>query len=307
MSKGLILVTGGAGFIGSHTVEALLAAGYKVRVLDDFSSGKPGNLPLHASLEVVTAGICNLTAVQDACKGVKAVVHLAAQVSVPASIRHPARSSQVNGTGFATLVEALQAEGFKGRLVYASSAAVYGNVAQQHPVKEENAAALPLSPYALEKQTNEKMALLSEELYGFSTLGLRFFNVYGPRQDPASGYAGVISVFRQALEQGQPLTIYGDGQQRRDYVAVTNVAEIIVRAVDSTVTGVMNVGTGKAVSVSELAETMAGLMGTSLQTTHADARVGDIHYSCADVTRLKQAFGNVCTTSLQEGLESFLA
>ncbi len=233
-----VLVTGGAGFIGSHSVEALLDAGAEVTVLDNFSAGRRANLPEHGKLRIVEGDIRDAPSVQRAMTGVDHILHLAAQVSVRASVEAPALSASHNVAGFLNIADAARRPGVL-RLVYASSAAVYG--APRVLPLDEGSACEPLSPYGLEKLVNDQYAALFGRLYGTSMLGLRYFNVYGPRQDPASPYAGVISRFASRLASNEPLSVFGDGQQTRDFIFVKDVARANVAALRSKCNGVLNV------------------------------------------------------------------
>ena len=221
MSEMHVLVTGGAGFIGSHSVDRLLESGARVRVFDNFSSGRRENLTPHPLLEIMVGDIRDRAAVADALAGITHVLHLAAQVSVATSMEAPLASADVNVGGFLNVLDAARAHRVQ-RMVYASSAAVYG-VPARLPLHEEDPM-LPLSPYGLEKSINDQYAALYREIYSQSSLGMRFFNVFGPRQDPSSPYSGVISLFVRRLREGQPLTVNGDGLQTRDFIFVGDVA-----------------------------------------------------------------------------------
>ena len=222
-----VLVTGGAGFIGSHSVDALLAGGTEVVVLDNFSTGKTANLPSHARLTLERGDIRNRPDVAGAIVGCTHVLHLAAQVSVRASVEDPPGSAQHNVLGFVNVLDAARRAGVK-RVVYASSASAFGDPGEL-PLSESSPLA-PLSPYGLEKSCNEQYAALFKQIFGLSALGLRYFNVYGPRQDPASPYTGVINKFADRLRAGQPLTVFGDGGQTRDFIFVKDVARVNVAA-----------------------------------------------------------------------------
>jgi len=299
-----VLVTGGAGFIGSHSVEALLAAGAHVVVLDDFSTGKRGNLPSeHPRLEVRTGDIRDAGAVAAALQGATHVLHLAAQVSVRASVDDPVDSSTRNVSGFLTVIDGARRAGVK-RVVYASSAAVYG-VPAQLPL-DEAAPCLPLSPYGLEKLVDDQYAALFSTLYGRSLLGLRYFNVYGPRQDPASPYAGVISRFAAQLAAGAPLTVFGDGQQTRDFVFVKDVARANVAALQCDHGGVVNVGTGERVSLLELIAALGRCAGRTPQVRFDPPAPGDIRDSAMTPARMREVLGFVPSTTLDEGLNALL-
>ena len=299
-----VLVTGGAGFIGSHTTDLLLAAGARVRVLDNFSSGKRENLPSHPDLEVIAGDIRDPAAVTGALTGVTHVLHLAAQVSVQASVESPAESASVNIAGFLNVLDGVRRAGIR-RFVYASSAAVYG-IPARLPL-DESAPSLPISPYGLEKAINDQYAALFLELYGVPTLGLRYFNVFGPRQDPASPYSGVISIFTRRLRDNLPLTVYGDGQQTRDFVYVGDVARANVLALGSPATGACNVATGQTITLLQLIDTLAGVAGTRPAVQFAPARSGDIRHSAADNIRLRTELKLDRYTAVREGLQRLWA
>ncbi len=298
-----VLVTGGAGFIGSHSVEALLAAGAQVVVLDDFSAGKRENLPGHPGLEVRTGDIRNAADVMGALVGVTHVLHLAAQVSVRASVENPVDSATRNVGGFLTVADAARRAGVR-RVVYASSAAVYG-VPERLPL-DENAPCAPISPYGLEKYIDDQYADLFRQLYGQSLLGVRYFNVYGPRQDPASHYAGVISRFAARLAADEPLTVFGDGLQTRDFVFVKDVARANVAALRSDAGGVVNVGTGVQVSLLDLIAALGRCAGKTPRVRFDPPVVGDIRDSAMTPGRLREVLGFVPATTLDEGLRTLV-
>lgn len=299
-----VLITGGAGFIGSHSSEALLAAGARVSVLDNFSSGKLSNLPEHPNLNVVCADIRDSTMVDAALNdGVTHVLHLAAQVSVPASVANPLVSSETNVQGFLNVLDGARRARVK-RFVYASSAAVYG-APSRLPLDEESSVA-PLSPYGLEKSINDQYAALYQRLYGFSTLGLRYFNVYGPRQDPASPYAGVISRFVSALSKGEQLLVFGDGGQTRDFIFVKDIAQLNRRALESSATGVCNLATGQSVTLLELIDTLAKGAERSAQIRYEPPASGDIRHSSASPQRMRELLDPPAMTPLSEGLRQLL-
>lgn len=297
------MVTGGAGFIGSHSVEALLAAGAEVVVFDNFSSGKRGNLPEHASLRVVEGDIRDRGAVAAAVRGCTHILHLAAQVSVRASIEDPPRSAQTNIIGFAEVLDGARHHHVE-RVVFASSAAVYGDP-QTLPLSEESRTD-PLSPYGLEKLVNEQQAALSARLFGLSTLGLRYFNIYGPRQDPASQYAGVISRFADRIISNQPLTVFGDGKQTRDFVFVKDVAQVNLAALRGASNGFCNIGTGHTTSLLELIDTLAECVGHPAQIVFEAAQPGDIRHSAMTPARMREWFGAFEPTRLATGLRVLL-
>lgn len=308
-----VLVTGGAGFIGSHLVERLLATGHGVTVLDDLSTGKLENLPHAGDIELVTGDVADLGAVATAMNGIDAVVHLAAVASVAASVLDPLGTSRTNLTGSLTVFQAAAAAGVK-RLVYASSASVYGDP-ETVPLSED-APKRPLSPYAVDKLAGEHYLAHFHRTGHLDAATFRFFNVYGPRQDPSSPYSGVISIFMERSIRRQPLTIFGDGQQTRDFVYVADVVDVLARAVEEsteTATGSpealtpINLGRGEAVSLLELIDTIGSVVGGAAPAvTFEPARSGDIRHSLADVSALALRYGRPATT-LSDGLTATLA
>jgi len=298
-----VLVTGGAGFIGSHFVEHLLELNISVRVLDNFSAGSRQNLPTHALLDIQEGDIRDPVTVNKAIKDITHVLHLAAQVSVQASVDDPPVSCSTNIGGFVNVLQAARSGGVQ-RMVYASSAAVYGNP-EQLPVSETDIPQ-PCSPYGLEKYVNDQYATLFAKEFGVSLLGLRYFNVYGPRQDPQSPYAGVISKFISMIRQQQPLSIFGDGTQTRDFIFVKDIARANVRALQSDMTGVCNVATGTSVSLLHLIEVLSGCVNQNLEIVHHPARTGDIPFSEANVSKLSSLLSDQTSTPLHEGLSLLL-
>lgn len=298
-----VLVTGGAGFIGSHSVEQLLAANIPVRVLDNFSAGSRQNLPTHSLLEIQEGDIRDDQAVQRAMEDISHVLHLAAQVSVQASVESPTLSCSINIGGFVNVLQAARTFRVQ-RMVYASSAAVYGQP-KRLPLSEDDNA-LPCSPYGLEKLVNDQYAALFAQEFGLSLLGLRYFNVFGPRQDPRSHYAGVISKFISMIEQHQPLAVFGDGEQTRDFIFVKDVANASVQALQHEMTGVCNVATGKSLSLLNLIEVLAHCVGRPLEIVQRPARLGDIPFSEAHVARLDSLIDMKKMTDLKDGLQALL-
>jgi UDP-glucose 4-epimerase len=307
-----VVVTGGAGFIGSHTVDRLIETGHHVVVLDDFSTGKRANLARWATspqLDVITCdishGIFAALAPFTAKHGpIERIVHLAAQVSVVHSVANPLVDMQVNYGGTLHVLEYARAYAIK-KVVFASSAAVYGDVTEM-PV-DEATRTQPLSPYGIDKLASEYALDYYASVHGIPTTALRFFNVYGPRQDPSSPYSGVISIFADRANAGRTLTIFGDGSQTRDFIYVGDVVRAIVSALaDGNSRAIVNVGTGGEISVLELARTMVELCGAGSQIEHAPARAGEILKSRAKVERLREQLGVVAETLLVDGLRATL-
>lgn len=299
-----VLVTGGAGFIGSHSVEALLAADAQVTVFDNFSNGKRENLPAHPALRVIEGDVRDGTALNKAMAGATHVLHLAAQVSVQASVADPLNSCQNNIAGFVQMLEAARAQGVQ-RVVYASSAAVYG-IPRAVPLSE-NSPTAPISPYGLEKLINDQYAALYAELHGLPSLGLRYFNVYGPRQDPASPYAGVISKWAAALSGGEPVRIFGDGEQTRDFIYVKDIAHANLLALRHDSAGICNVGTGRSITLLQLLDALEEAAGKKAQRQFEAPAPGDIRESQMRPQRLHELFGSLPNTSLLDGLGALLA
>lgn len=299
----MILVTGGAGFIGSNLVDNLLASGYSVRVIDNLSSGNVVNLS-NAQLygdrfEFCLGDVRDFDDVVKVVKDISCVVHLAAQVSVQYSLQKPVVSASTNLMGFLNVLEAARINKVS-RLIYASSAAVYGQPSRL-PLSETSAL-VPISPYGLEKLVNEQYADLYGNVCGISCLGFRFFNVYGPRQDPGSSYAGVISKFIDRLAHDQPVTIFGDGLQTRDFVFVSDIANICTTAINSTARGVLCVGTGKSVNLLQLIQGLEGVVGKKAKVIHLPAVNGDIVQSSMAPENLFNALRINTKIDLEEGL-----
>lgn len=300
-----VLVTGGGGFIGSHTVEALLYAGLRVRVLDNFSSGKRTNLPrAQSGLEVLEGDIRDYPAVLVAMSDIDACIHLAAQVSVTASIENPPHSALHNILGFLHILQAARARQVT-RLVYASSVAVYGD-STELPITETTPRQ-PISPYGLDKRVNEDYANLYHDLYGLNTLGLRYFNVYGPRQDPQTPYAGVIARFVNDIGCGKPLTVYGDGHQSRDFIFVKDIAQANVAALNSSAEGIINVGTGKRITLLELISTLEHVTGQQTDIDFHPPQNGDIRHSFGDTSRMTEVLNFTPQWTLRDGLHELIA
>lgn len=300
------LITGGAGFIGSHLAERLCSAGASVRVLDNLLTGKRENLtPCGDRVELVIGDIRDSSVVERCMHGVSAVVHLAAVASVQASIDDPVATHQTNFDGTLNLLEAARWAG-TNRFLYASSAAVYGDSAAL-PVSE-GVALNPLSPYAADKLAGEHYLNYYVRKHGMKATAFRFFNIYGPRQDPSSPYSGVISIFVDRLKSGKSVTVFGDGYQTRDFVYVGDLAALLDRALgmDNLAGAVVNVGRGVECSLLDLLEQLERLGGCAITREHTAPRVGDILRSRADVTRLRALFGDVPVTSMADGLRHLL-
>lgn len=304
----MTLITGGCGFIGSHIAEALVAEGVKVRVFDNFSSGKLENLKgFGGGIEVIRGDVCDPEELNSAMKGITHVFHEAALVSVAVSVEKPVDNDSINIRGTLNVLQAARAAGVK-RVVFATSAAVYGN----NPVlpKREDMLPEPESPYALGKLTGEYYLKLFSSLYGVETVALRYFNVFGPRQDGKSMYSGVISRFTDDLRSGRTPTIFGDGQQTRDFVYVKDVVQANLLAMRSHSVGkgeVFNVATGRTVSLLQLLETLKKITGIKVEPQFRDARAGDIKHSLADISKITKALGYTPKFGLEEGLRAILA
>ena len=301
------LVTGGAGFIGSHLVERLVAGRMPVRVLDNFSSGTMMNLAGVADqIDVIEGDIRDPATVQGALAGVTKVFHLAAQPSVPLSIADPGTTIEINVTGTLNLLEGARDAGCT-RLVFASTCAIYGD-GEELP-KREGMAPAPMSPYAASKLMGEHLCTIFTRTYGLETVALRYFNVFGPRQDPASAYAAAVPRFVAALQAGISPIIYGDGEQTRDFVAVDDVVAANLRA--ATVAGiegqVFNVAGGYQVSINTVLTELARLLGTDVPVQYEPARPGDIRHSYADLQRAATLLSFAPRVSFAEGLAQVVA
>lgn len=300
-----VLITGGAGFIGSHLVDRLLSEGHSVRVLDNLSTGRRQNLPKLEQIEFIEGDIRDQETVAAAVNGMNAIVHLAAVASVQASIDDPLGTHQSNLVGTLHLLEAARKSGIK-HFLYASSAAVYGDNAQL-PVSERLKPS-PLSPYAADKLAGEHYLDFYRRTYGLRTLAFRFFNIYGPRQDPSSPYSGVISIFVDRLRTRKPVTIFGDGRQTRDFVYVGDLVTILAKSLmsESSMDQACNVGRGVESTLLDLLADLEKLAGRSIERQHESARAGDILRSCADIDRLRNLMGSVPGTPLHDGLRELL-
>jgi len=296
------LVTGGAGFIGGHLVEALLAAGWRVRILDDLSTGREENLAgVRERVDLRRGDVRDPAALASALEGVEVVFHQAAVASVVRSLDEPVETDAVNTGGTLAVLEGARRAGV-GRVVFAASCAAYGD-APELP-KREDQAPRPLAPYALQKVTGEAYCRLYHELHGLPTVCLRYFNVYGPRQDPAGDYAAAIPRFVEAARAGRPPRIFGDGLQTRDFVYVGDVARANLLAADAApaVGRVVNVGSGVETSVVELAGLVVRLCGSTAEPVHEPARSGEVRRSVADPARARELLGFEARVGLEEGL-----
>jgi UDP-N-acetylglucosamine/UDP-N-acetyl-alpha-D-glucosaminouronate 4-epimerase len=302
MAARMALVTGGAGFIGGHIVEALLAEGWRVRVLDDFSSGREENLAAVAdTVEVRLGDVRDAGDVESAVSGVEVVFHEAAVPSVPRSVAEPVRTNSVNVDGTLLVLESARRAGVR-RVVYAASSSAYGDT----PVlpKVETMPANPLSPYALQKYAGEVYCGLYTRLYGLETVALRYFNVYGPRQDPTSQYAAVIPNFVCACLRGEAPKVHGDGEQTRDFTMVADAVRANLLAADAPrATGsVCNVAAGRRTSLNELLSQIRDLTGADVEPVYGPAREGDVRDSLASLERARELLGYRPGVDLREGL-----
>jgi nucleoside-diphosphate-sugar epimerase len=297
-----VLVTGGAGFIGSHLSRALVARDQGVRVLDDFSSGKRANLSdLAGRIEIVEGSILDQATLERAMDGVEIVYHEAAIPSVPRSMAAPLASHQANATGTLNVLEAARTRSVR-RVVYAGSSSAYGETPTLPKV--ESMAAAPLSPYAVSKLAGEHYCQVYARAFGVETVVLRYFNVFGPRQDPNSQYAAVIPKFvTAALEGGQPV-IFGDGTQSRDFCFIDNVIEANMLAADAREASgqVFNIACGKATDLNQVVKLIAAALGTALRPTYETGRVGDVKHSLADISAAQKVLGYTAPVSFEDGL-----
>jgi len=297
------LVTGGAGFIGSHLAERLTELGHEVRVLDNFTTGRRENIAhLEGRIQVIEGDIRDAATAAEAVKGVDAVFHLAALASVPRSVDDPFASNDVNVNGTLTMLIASRDAGVR-RLVYSSSSSVYGDTPELP--KREDMPARPMSPYAVGKLAGEYYTRSFYGLYGLETVCLRYFNVFGPRQDPTSQYAAVVPIFTSRLLAGNVPTIYGDGEQSRDFTYVSSVvdANVLASECEGAEGGVFNIARGHTITVNELYERLQSLTGTSMGAAYEDARVGDVKHSFADIAQARDVLGFAPGVGLDEGLE----
>ncbi len=296
------LVTGGCGFIGSHLADALLGADHTVRILDDMSTGRPENKP--AGAELLEGDVADPRLVAEAMHGADGCFHLAAVASVERGNLDWLGTHRANLTGSITVFDAARRANPQGPVpvVYASSAAVYGD--NPEVPLAETAATRPLSAYGVDKLGSEQHGFVAGRVHGIPTCGLRFFNVYGPRQDPKSPYSGVISIFCDRLKAGQGITIFGDGGQSRDFVFVGDVVRALLAAMERAGTDgrVYNVCTGRSTTIGELAGTIAGILGAPAEIVFGPPRAGEIRVSLGDPSSVRRELGFEARTALEEGL-----
>ncbi len=304
VSNAKFLVTGGAGFIGSSIVETLLERGARlVRVLDDFSTGRRSNIAsILSSIELVEGDLRDMAAVECAVEGIDFILHQGAIPSVPRSIDDPVLTTEVNVGGTTNVLTAAARARVK-RVVFASSSSVYGDSIQLP--KQEDMALNTLSPYAASKGAGELFCRSFHEVFGLETVALRYFNIFGPKQDPKSQYAAVIPRFITALKNDEPVPVYGDGLQTRDFTYVGNVIEANLRAcfAQGAAGGRFNIGCGEQISLLDLARGMAEAMGKPLRVEHLPERIGDVRHSRADISRARSVLGYEARYGLQAGLE----
>jgi UDP-glucose 4-epimerase len=297
-----VLVTGGGGFIGCHVVERLLADGHGVRVLDNFATGRRENLvELLDDVELVEGDMQSYERVHNAVRGCEIVLHQAALPSVPRSIQDPLTSNATNVTGTLNVLLASRDEGVR-RVVFGSSSSIYG--ANPELPKHEDMVPLPISPYAVGKLAGEGYCRSFHEVFGLETVSLRYFNVFGPRQDPLSQYAAVIPNFTTALLAGEPPVVYGDGEQSRDFTYVENVVDgnLLAMNADGAAGKVYNVSAGERLSLNALLDSLRELTGSATQARHAEARLGEVRHSQADISLAAAELGYRPRTSVEEGL-----
>lgn len=296
------LVTGGCGFIGSHLVEALLGAGHAVKILDDLSTGQRSNVP--AGADVLVADVANPLQVERALADCDGCFHLAAVASVERSVQDWLGTHRTNATGTVTVLDAARRRRIP--VVYASSAAVYGD--NPNVPLSEGSPTRPQSAYGADKLASELHARVAQTVHGVPTVGLRFFNIYGPRQDPRSPYSGVISIFCDRLLRARGITIFGDGQQVRDFVYVGDVVRALLLAMDRLPVepAVFCIASGHGTTIRELAQTIARLCNVPLKADHAPPRAGEIRASIGDPSAARHHLGFATATPLEEGLAATL-
>jgi nucleoside-diphosphate-sugar epimerase len=295
------VVTGGAGFIGSHLTEELVRRGHRVRVADSLVTGKKSNIAHINGVEFLEGDMADLDFARNAVAGCDFVLHQAAIPSVPRSVRDPITTNRANVDGTLNTLIASRDAGVK-RLIFAASSAAYGDTPTLP--KHEEMPTNPLSPYALQKVIGEQYLRMFTKLYGLETVSIRYFNVFGPRQDPSSPYSGVISVFATALLENRAPTIFGDGEQTRDFTYVANVVDGVLSACEAPGASgeIINVATGGRVSLNQLFEEMRALIGADVKPKYADVRPGDVRDSQADITKARRILGYEPTVGFEEGI-----
>jgi len=300
------LVTGGAGFIGSHLAEELARRGERVRVADSFITGKRENLKHIPGVELIEGDLADLAVAERAVAGVDYVLHQAAIPSVPRSVQDPITSNRANIDASLNVLVAARDAGVR-RLVYAGSSSAYGDTPTLPKVETMGTA--PRSPYALQKLVAEQYCQMFTRLYGLETVTIRYFNVFGPRQDPSSPYSGVISLFIRALVEGRQPTIYGDGEQTRDFTYVANVVDGVLRACTAPDASgeVINVATGGRISLNQLFDVLKGLIGADASPLYAEPRAGDVRDSQADIGKARRLLGYQPLVALDQGLAQTVA
>ena len=307
MADSPILITGGAGFIGSHLADALLAGGHAVRVLDNLSTGKRSNLALDdPRLELIEGDVADAALVARAMSGCKAVAHLAAVASVQASVDDPVATHQSNFIGTLNVCEAMREHGVR-RVIFASSAAVYGQNGEGMAIDEDTPKS-PLTPYAADKLASEHYLDFYRRQHGLEPAVFRFFNIFGPRQDPSSPYSGVISIFTERAQAWLPITVFGDGEQTRDFVYVGDLVQVLVQALEAEwlEAGPVNVGLNRATSLKQLLAAIGEVLGEMPTVNYAEARAGDIRHSRANNARLLLRYEFPEATPLREGVARLL-
>ncbi|CAN5368911.1 NAD-dependent epimerase/dehydratase family protein [soil metagenome] len=298
-----VLVTGGAGFIGSHLVDHLVAAGHHVRVFDDFSTGQLDNLAHHGSkVEIVKGCLTRLDEVTAAANGTAVIYHLGAMASVAKSLEDPLLCHAICGTGTLNVLEAARKAGTK-RVVYAASSSAYGS-ASDPAGQDEETPLVPLSPYAAAKLTGEHYLQAYAASFGVETVRLRFFNIFGPRQRADSPYSGVIAIFANAMKLGKPITVHGDGLQARDFTFVANAVQAVMKAgsVPGVSGRVYNVGTAQCVNLLELVSALNRVLGTNVVPLHGATRAGDVKFSRAKIAKIVDELGYVPSVDFDAGL-----
>ena len=299
------LVTGGAGFIGSHLAEELVRRGQRVRVVDNLITGKRHNLDHLPGADFLEGDLADPEVARRAVDGMNYVLHQAAIPSVPRSVKDPVTSNRANIDASLNVLVAARDAGVR-RVVYAGSSSAYGNTPTLP--KREDMPANPLSPYALQKLVAEQYCQMFTRLYRLETVTIRYFNVFGPRQDPGSPYSGVISLFSTALLEGRQPVIYGDGEQTRDFTYIANVVDGVLRACEAADASgeVINVATGGRVSLNELLRTMNRIVGTNIEAVYKDPRDGDVRDSQADISKARRLLGYTPLVNLEDGLRRTL-